>query len=69
MKMIQSAVTLRILLATTAMSHPRVDPGKETVSLIRYRIGREVACSFGQKLQESSFVKVVAVTPADEERA
>jgi predicted nucleic acid-binding protein len=41
----------------------------ETVTLIRYRIGHEAARSFGQKLMESSFVRVVAVTPADEERA
>lgn len=41
----------------------------ETVTLIRYRIGHEVARSFGQKLQESNFVRVIAVTPADEERA
>ena len=41
----------------------------ETVTLIRYRIGHEAAHSFGQKLQESSFVRVIAVTPADEERA
>ena len=41
----------------------------ETVTLIRYRIGHEAARSFGQKLMESSFVRVVAVTTADEERA
>jgi hypothetical protein len=41
----------------------------ETVTLIRYRIGHEAARSFGQKLMESSFVRVFAVTPADEERA
>jgi len=41
----------------------------ETVTLIRYRIGHEAARSFGQKLQESNFVRVIAVTPADEERA
>jgi hypothetical protein len=41
----------------------------ETVTLIRYRIGHEAARSFGQKLKESSFVRVVAVTSADEERA
>lgn len=41
----------------------------ETVTLIRYRIGHEAAHSFGQKLKESSFVRVVAVTPGDEERA
>jgi predicted nucleic acid-binding protein len=41
----------------------------ETVTLIRYRIGHEAARSFGQKLIESSFVRVVAVTPTDEERA
>lgn len=41
----------------------------ETVTLIRYRIGHEAALSFGQKVQESNFVRVIAVTPADEERA
>ncbi len=41
----------------------------ETVTLIRYRIGHEAARSFGQKLMESSFVRVIAVTPTDEERA
>ena len=41
----------------------------ETVTLIRYRIGHEAARSFGQKLKESSFVRVVTVTTADEERA
>src|SRR6185369_11678470 len=35
----------------------------ETVTLIRYRIGHEAARSFGQKLMESSFVRVVAVRP------
>ncbi|GAM11495.1 ribonuclease VapC20 [Geobacter sp. OR-1] len=41
----------------------------ETVTLIRYRIGHDAARSFGQKLQESSFVRIIAVTPPDEERA
>jgi len=41
----------------------------EAVTLIRYRIGHEAACIFGQKLKESAFVRMVAVTPADEERA
>ena len=41
----------------------------ESVTLIRYRIGHGTAHSFGQKLKESSFVRMVAVTPADEERA
>ena len=41
----------------------------ETVTLIRYRIGHEAARIFGQKLKESSFVRVVTVTTADEERA
>lgn len=41
----------------------------ETITLIRYRIGHDAACIFGQKLKESSFVRLVAVTPADEERA
>lgn len=41
----------------------------ETVTLIRYRVGHEAARVFGQKLKESSFVRLVAVTPNDEERA
>jgi len=41
----------------------------ETVTLIRYRIGHEAARIFGQKLKESVFVRIVTVTPADEERA
>ena len=41
----------------------------ETVTLIRYRIGHEAARIFGQKLKESTFVRMVGVTPADEERA
>lgn len=41
----------------------------ETVTLLRYRIGYSAARSFGQKLKESKLVRVVAVTPADEERA
>ena len=41
----------------------------ETVTLLRYRIGYSAARSFGQKLKESNLVRVVAVTPADEERA
>ena len=41
----------------------------ETVTLIRYRIAHEAARIFGQKLRESIFVRIVAVTPADEERA
>ena len=41
----------------------------ESVTLIRYRLGFEPAASFGQKLKKSSFVRMVTVTPADEERA
>jgi predicted nucleic acid-binding protein len=41
----------------------------ETITLIRYRIGHKAARSFGQKLKESSFARVVTVTTADEERA
>ena len=41
----------------------------ETITLIRYRIGHEAARSFGQKLKESSFARMVSVTAADEERA
>lgn len=41
----------------------------ETVTLLRYRLGYSAARSFGQKLKESNLVRVVAVTPADEERA
>ncbi|MFH1029295.1 MAG: PIN domain-containing protein [Pseudomonadota bacterium] len=41
----------------------------ETITLIRYRIGHDTARIFGQKLKESSFVRIAVVTPADEERA
>jgi len=41
----------------------------ETVTLILYRIGHEAAQTFGQKLKESSFVRLVTVSPADEEKA
>ena len=41
----------------------------ETITLLRYRIGHDAARIFGQKLKESSFVRLVSVTPADEERA
>jgi uncharacterized protein len=41
----------------------------ETITLIRYRIGHEAARIFGQKLKESASVRMVAVTPADEDRA
>lgn len=41
----------------------------ETVTLIRYRIGHEAARTFGQKLKESSFVRLVPVTQADEDQA
>lgn len=41
----------------------------ETITLIRYRIGHNAARIFGQKLKESSFVTIIAVSPADEERA
>lgn len=41
----------------------------ETITLIRYRIGHKAARSFGQKLKESSFARVVTVTTADEDRA
>lgn len=41
----------------------------ETITLIRYRIGHEAAFSFGQNLKESSFVRVITVTTADEERS
>jgi predicted nucleic acid-binding protein len=41
----------------------------EIITLIRYKIGHEAARSFGQKLKESSLVRVVTVTPTDEERA
>ena len=41
----------------------------ETVTLIRYRISHEAARIFGQKLRKSAFVRMITVTPADEERA
>lgn len=41
----------------------------ESVTLIRYRIGIDAARIFGEKLKESAFVRMVAVTQADEDRA
>lgn len=41
----------------------------ETITLIRYRIGHDAASIFGQKLKESSFVRLLPVTSKDEERA
>ena len=41
----------------------------ETVTLIRYRMSLETARIFGQKLKESTFVRMIALMPADEERA
>lgn len=39
----------------------------ETLTLVRYRIGIEAAVTFGQRLKSSSFIRIVVVTPADEE--
>jgi len=50
------------LITTTAVF-------SETITLIRCRIGHDAARIFGQKLKESSFVRLVALTSADEERA
>lgn len=41
----------------------------ETITLIRYRLGHEAARITGRKLKESAFVRLIAVTPADEDRA
>jgi predicted nucleic acid-binding protein len=41
----------------------------ETVTLIRYRVGHDAALSFGRKLKESTFVRLVTVAQADEELA
>jgi predicted nucleic acid-binding protein len=41
----------------------------ETLTLIRYRIGIDAALTFGQMLKASSFIRIVTVTPADEEHA
>lgn len=41
----------------------------ETVTLLRNRLGWEVAADFGKKLKDSAFVSLAAVTAADEERA
>jgi predicted nucleic acid-binding protein len=41
----------------------------ETLTLIRYRIGIDAALTFGQMLKASSFIRIVAITPADEEQA
>jgi predicted nucleic acid-binding protein len=41
----------------------------ETLTLIRYRIGIDAACAFGEMLKASSFIRMVTVMPEDEERA
>lgn len=41
----------------------------ETITLIRYRLGHKAALTFGQNLKESNSVRLVGVTPGDEERA
>lgn len=41
----------------------------ETLTLIRYRIGHKAAHTFGKMLKESSFIRIAALTPADEELA
>lgn len=41
----------------------------ETLTLIRYRIGIDAALTFGQMLKASLFIRIITVTPADEELA
>ena len=41
----------------------------ETLTLIRNRISIDAAITFGQMLKTSSFIRIVTVTPADEEHA
>lgn len=41
----------------------------ETTTLLRNRLGWNVAKDFGQKLKESSFVSLIAVKDEDEDRA
>lgn len=41
----------------------------ETVTLIRYRLGHVTALTFGNKLKESSLVRIVNVSQLDEERS
>lgn len=41
----------------------------ETVTLIRMRLGWNIAKNFGQRLKESSFVTLVIIKNEDEERA
>ena len=55
-----------------ANAHPMITTNavfSETITLIRYRIGHEAARICGRKLNESTFVRMVTVTPADEDRA
>ena len=55
-----------------ANAHPMITTNavfSETITLIRYRIGHEAARICGRKLKESTFVRMVTVTPADEDRA
>lgn len=56
----------------TANSTPLVTTNvlfSETLTLIRYRIGIDAALTFGQMLKASSFIRIVTVTPEDEENA
>lgn len=41
----------------------------ETITLVRYRLGHEMAVQVGKILREARDVKVVWLTPADEEQA
>ena len=41
----------------------------ETITLIRNRLGWDVARAFGQKLKDSNFVTLAAIKDTDEERA
>ncbi len=41
----------------------------ETVTLLRSRLGWEVASDFGKKLKDSAFVSLAAVKDTDEEKA
>jgi uncharacterized protein len=56
----------------TANSTPLITTSaifSETVTLIRYRLGHDSACTFGRNLNESSLVRLVTINNADEDRA
>jgi uncharacterized protein len=41
----------------------------ESLTLVRYRLGWDIACRLGQELRSGAAARMVAVTPTDVERA